>query len=283
VVVAAILGIVLILGVLGLVRLFSFLAYHAPRVTARVRLPERMCAPVSAKVAAVFWVVFLTGVGATLYFARRSPHDVPPPEPLASMTPVHRVAVAWLIVTSVGAALARWQYRRGQIHRAMKRAESGDVDGAISDLRREISARGRSPERLQALARILVLKGNWIDARKLLLEAEDVSGDLLAYRGDMAVVLRNLGRTADALAVIEPLVNSPAATLESVCISCGLLIDLRRVDEARDRVAKAEAMFKKITSRSPSDARELRPVLDGYRELLEKKLAERDSGGGEEL
>jgi len=162
-------------------------------------------------------------------------------------------------------------------------AEAGDVDGAIHDLRREIITRGPAAGRSHALARLMMKKGNWIDARKLLLEAEDLSDGRLCCRGDMAVVLRNLGRTEDAIAYIEPLVNSPSAGIEDFCVSCHLLIDLDRLDAARDRIAKAEAMFEKLVSSSPSLARRQRPLLDDCRDRLEARLAPKKIVGLEEL
>jgi hypothetical protein len=270
--VAGFMVLLLLGGVFGLIWLLMRLAGWLSAGSGKVRLPRRMSEPVSPKVTAVFWTIFLGGVAVTLYLGSSPGARPPVPEAPSGWTWVSRLALLFAIASTLSPVVIRWFRRRDELVVAMKRADAGDAEGAIRDLRQAINTRGSSPDRSHALARLLMRKENWIDARKLLLEAEDLSSDRLRYRGDMAVILRNLGRPEDALALLEPVVNHKGARIEDLCTSCDLFMDLDQLEAARDRIVQAEAAFKKLATTSPYEARHRRPMIDVCRERLERKL-----------
>lgn len=190
------------------------------------------------------WYV-LIGVVALITFLIRPTGKVGPQAPSGASPWALFIAPAVLLGLFAVCLLISWlRHRDPIIARALKRADGGDVDGAIGELRGGIETRGAKPNRLNALGCLYLQKDAPQDALGWFLEAEDRGGRRPVFQVNRAVALRKLGRLEESAAILGDVCSRVEKEPAFACLYCHVLADLGRRDEASDQLRRAEELIK---------------------------------------
>ena len=114
-----------------------------------------------------------------------------------------------------------------------------------------------------------LMREEWPEAYRWFVEAEEIGGRKAHGLGNQGVALSKMGRTEEAIALLEEACLLAPQDVLQRCNLGFVLFDLGRIDEAREQLAKAEANFKKLVMFSASAKQ---PYGDRV-ETLRKKLA----------
>jgi tetratricopeptide (TPR) repeat protein len=177
--------------------------------------------------------------------------------------------------------------------RALKRARAGDTEGAIAELRVAMEERKapearpdegaasnpyaapRPPRRKRPATRenvmglLHAMREEWPEAYRWFLEAEKVGGRQAHLLGSQGVALWKMGRPEEAVGLLEEACSLEPMSALHPCNLCLVMVDLGRIDEAREQLARAEANYKKHIV-FPASARR---AIGAEVESLRKKLA----------
>jgi len=166
--------------------------------------------------------------------------------------------------------------------RALKRAEEGDLDGAIATLIEEIEARGPRAVRLNALG-VLYLQRNKPElALEAFQDAEKRDKRTPVYRANRIMTLLRLGRFSEAEPLLRDACEKHPEEMYYRCRYCLLLADLERWDEAREQLEFAESVPGIIgISRAETEARQT--LLQECRDRVQGKVVKATSDGLDEL
>jgi pentatricopeptide repeat protein len=129
--------------------------------------------------------------------------------------------------------------------RAVKQANTGDLDGGIAELRRQIELKGLSFARANALGCLLTLKKDWHEARQMFDEAERRGMSPNLVRANRGVALWRSGNPEAALPLISQSALENPFDVNLRCHLCLLLVDLGRIDEARAQLQSIDDLHKK--------------------------------------
>ena len=155
-----------------------------------------------------------------------------------------------------------------QTSRLVARANRGDREGAIADLRAEIESRGRSATRMRDLSVLLMAQGRWEEAQETLRDVElavEEEGWVLNARG---LVHWKLGRLDEALKDLEDARRLSPADLSLACNSCHVLADAGRLEEAGEQLGLAEGLEKRTFYFAKSDRIRAREMVEECRKCL---------------
>jgi tetratricopeptide (TPR) repeat protein len=175
------------------------------------------------------------------------------------------VAVVWV----------RW--RRSVTFRSFKKAEAGDVEGAIVDLREEIAERGASVDRLNSLGVFLVSAQKYQEAYQALVEAERLGSRTSLLLSNQGIALRKLGRAEEARAVLAEACALEPKNVLAGCNHCFVLADLGKAEEASAELRRVEQVARTSRAFLPS-------VRRGWDQAIEEcrtRLAVGSSHAGE--
>jgi tetratricopeptide (TPR) repeat protein len=172
-------------------------------------------------------------------------------------------------------------YDRG-VSRAAKQANSGDLDGAIAELKRQIEAKGLSAARANAMGCLLTMKEDWHEARRMFEEAERLGMAPSLLRANRGVALWKSGDPEAALPLLVRAALDEPFGINIRCHLCQVLADLGRIEEARAQLQSIEDLHKKQHT-VPADARRnLEKYIQACRDRLAAK-SKRDLAGLDEL
>jgi hypothetical protein len=195
------------------------------------------------------WLLLIAGFG--LIFWRFVPNNAGPNRPPAPQ-PLYPPIWASICVAVVGfsvLALVAWQWLRSLdpgVRRAEKRANEGDLDGAIADLREHIEEKGPTQTRLNALGTLLMRRDQWDEAAALFRKGEQM-GELHKgiCRANLGLALLKGGKPTEAISVLQDAARFGPQISALNCIvnlhMCLALAELNRWDEALEQFRGAEA------------------------------------------
>jgi hypothetical protein len=229
------------------------------------RLPPRSSRPPQATTPAWLWILLIVGMATIFWTFGSSKH----PQRVAPAPPSPAVIFPWMLLGLLAIAviyLYLASYDR-VVHRAVKRANAGDPDTAIGWMLAAIQKK-RTADRLNVLACLYLTKKQFVEAHDLLIEAQKLGLDQKVFQSNLALTHKGLGRTEEALALLELQVHRPKAMFNEVCLYCELLIELKRFEAARDQLARAEALYQETAQQTPAFAKEARLRLDACRDQL---------------
>jgi tetratricopeptide (TPR) repeat protein len=177
---------------------------------------------------------------------------------------------AFVIFVGIIAVKLFRHYDRG-VNRAFKQANAGDLEGAISELGRQIEDKGPSAARANALGCLMMQRKDWDEANRLFDEAEQLGTDRRLIQNNRAVVLLESGNPAAALPLFEQAALAQPNELIFQCNICRALAELGRFDEASGRLDRVEQLGRKTYFPNSS-----------HRQLIDKIIQEcRDRIAGE--
>ena len=140
------------------------------------------------------------------------------------------------------------------VRRANKRAQEGDLDGAIADLREQIEDKGPTQTRVNVLGLLLLRCERWAEAAALFRKAEEIGklkgvcranlGLALLSRANLGLALLKGGKPEEALPVLEEAARVGPQVPVMRCLiglhSALALAELSRWDEADEQFRVAE-------------------------------------------
>src|SRR4051812_46675390 len=97
------------------------------------------------------------------------------------------------------------------VRRAREKSRTGDLDGAVNDLKVLIEARGETSRRLNALAWVLIKNGEVAEALPHIERAMLLAPKNTKYMATCGRAYRRLGRLNEALALMEARYNENKA------------------------------------------------------------------------
>ncbi|MFO0910746.1 MAG: hypothetical protein U0794_20765 [Isosphaeraceae bacterium] len=197
----------------------------------------------------------------------------PPPEPVATR-PIGTLVVVLVVCVSLGAwlGISIWRRRDLPLARAAKAYQEGRHEEALVEVETLLESKPTA-NRANLLAVMLIDREAWDEAYKKLLLAEELGLDRPVHANNLAVVLRKLGRPADALDVIHPVATSRRASVVAVDTFTHTLLDLGRLDEALVEIRRSETLFTEQAATFGSSAELLRRSIDLARSRYEELLA----------
>ena len=186
------------------------------------------------------WLLLLGGFALIFWwFAPKCAGPNPPP-----------AAISWIwwpvfagVVVIVLRALAAFPFLRNfdrGVRCAEKRAQEGDLDGAIADLREQIEEKGQTQIRVNTLGIFLLRRERWDEAAAMFRKAEQI-GKLNkgVCRANLGLALLKGGKPAEAIPVLQDAASMGPHALPLTCIvnlhMSLALAELRRWDEAEEQ------------------------------------------------
>jgi tetratricopeptide (TPR) repeat protein len=192
------------------------------------------------------WTLLMLGIVIGVGYSRaaRGPH-----RPAGAFrTPDQPLLLSGGIALAIIVAMVAYYGFRaydGGIRRAQKRADAGDLDGAIANLREQIEDQGPTQGRLNALGLLLLRCECWDEAAALFRKAEELPGVMGVCRANLGLALLKGGKPEEALAVLQDVAHGlpqlPAVRCLIGLHSAEALAALGRLDEAREQFLGAEA------------------------------------------
>jgi hypothetical protein len=209
------------------------------------------------------WLTLIV-VTAAITYARTPTRPGPAGQP-AQPRVSDRVIVLSVVGLGVallagGIGIAYYQHHDPDVSKVVKRANAGDVDGAIAELRAAMR-RGLSDDdtstsgnpyaapsrprrgaavRANTLGLLHFLREEWPQAYESFVDAEKLGAGRAVARGNQALALWKMGRLDEA----EPILAEVCSLVPGVptfALNHGfVLADLGRLDEARARLVEAE-------------------------------------------
>jgi tetratricopeptide (TPR) repeat protein len=135
-----------------------------------------------------------------------------------------------------------WRWRNRSLIAAFKVAQSGDVDGAVLTMRREIDSRGASAARYDFLGLALLVGNRWEEALGAFAEAERLGEHSGRLANNKAMALCKLGRGEEALPLLEEACRRDPKKVQWLCNYSHVLADLGRREEALAQLRRAERL-----------------------------------------
>jgi hypothetical protein len=246
----------LILLVVGLLRIVSVALRRI--VSGHRTNPDAPESPKSTPPWICLLLIVVVGVITNLTMPRRGGGGPVGAPPLLRIT---LMPIGVGIVVLAGLILVRWLRNRDPVSiRAFRRAEEGDLNGAIRELREAIEIHGPTAVRLNNLGCLLTKQESHAESLEVFFEAERLGGrHLPIFRANQALALRKLGRPEEALPIIEEVRERLPRESVIACHHCLILADLGRFDVARAQLRAAESMPRVLVF--PKSARESRAKL----------------------
>ena len=125
------------------------------------------------------------------------------------------------------------------VRRANKRAQAGDLDGAIEDLREQIEDKGPTQVRVNALGLLMMHRERWAEAAALFRKAEEIGKSNGVCQANLGLALLKGGKPDEALPVLqEALLIGPQVPVMTCLVglhSALALAELGRWDEAHEQ------------------------------------------------
>ncbi len=239
-------------------------------------------APQAQPTPAWLWLLLIGGFGLIFWqFVPRRDRPKPPPAPVSWVTVTVFPAATIIVIGSLVAWLYFRIFDRG-VRRAEKRAQEGDLDGAIADLREQIEEKGPSQDRVNALGIFLMRKERWDEAAMMFRKAEQIGTHFKGVcQANLGLALLRGGKPADAIPALEEAASIGPHTPPLTCIVSMhmslALADLGRWDEAEEHFRRAEEAARGLRK---SQLAALKGDLDKCRQKLEQHSREQPKPEG---
>jgi hypothetical protein len=221
-------------------------------------------------------ILVLVGLIAAfwLYVPKHPGHGPPKgPPPRGSLTQALIVLFGVppaLVLGWIGFILYRaLRHSDRAMKRAIMKANAGDTDGALADIRAEIAAKGLNAARANALSAVHYLREEWDEATAMIEETERLGYKKENCQLALALIRYRLGHPEEALSLLKAVYGKEPNDSALGCSVCDVLRALGRYDEARNILADVERRRKDTiylgSSRSAVDQmiRDCRERLEG--------------------
>ena len=240
-------------------------------------------APQAQPTPAWLWLLLLGGFGLIFwqYAPKRDRPNPPPPAPVSWVSVAVVPAATIIVIGSLGA----WLYFRSfdpGVRRAEKRAQEGDLDGAIADLREQIEEKGPTQIRVNALGILLMRRERWDEAAIIFRKAEQIGKPAQGVcQANLGLALLKGGKPADAFRVLAEAASigpqsPPLTCILSMHMSLALA-ELGRWDEAEEQFRRAEEAARGLRK---TQLAALAGDLDKCRQKLEQHSREKPKPEG---
>jgi hypothetical protein len=180
------------------------------------------------------------------------------------------VLVAVFLAPVARALWRAWRQRDPEVDRAILKANAGDDDGALADLRALVEARGLSATRATALGAFHFKREQWDEAARMFEEAERLGADKRACAMNRAMIGYRSGHPEEALPVLQELLAENPYDIVLGCNACHILIDLGQMDEARRLLAAVENRHAALFYLSRSQRAAMDRLVEECRARLEQ-------------
>jgi predicted Zn-dependent protease len=180
--------------------------------------------------------------------------------------------------------LVAFQFFRGfdrGVRRAEKRAQAGDLDGAIEDLREQIEDKGPTQARANALGLLLMRREHWAEAAASFRKAEEIGEFKGVCLANLGLALLKGGKPAEALPVLQDAAHTGPQVPAMTCV-VGLhtalaLAELSSWDEAHEQFRVA---VEAAGGLSKPQRAALEKEIEQCRQKLEQKPREKPKPEG---
>jgi hypothetical protein len=126
------------------------------------------------------------------------------------------------------------------MNRAIAKANAGDKGGAFADIKAEIAAKGLNGARANALGVLHYLREEWDEAAAMIDEAQRLGYNNVTCDMNRAMIRFRSGHPEDALPVLQAQYAQLPDDSVLGCNLCNVLMELGRLDEARNVLAEVE-------------------------------------------
>jgi hypothetical protein len=186
------------------------------------------------------WILLVIGVAVGTYSVQRGGPGRAP-QNFGSGLEVFVLVPFLVLLLGVALILVVWLKNRDPVtDRALKRAQEGDVDGAIRDLLEVTEIKGVTANRANALGCLYLEKTQYQEALERFAEAERLGYNSLVCRANRAVALRKGGRTEEAIALYAELSQEKPDEPVIAAMYCLTLADAGRTEEASEQYRRAQ-------------------------------------------
>jgi tetratricopeptide (TPR) repeat protein len=219
------------------------------------------------------WLLLILGFGLIFYQIvpkREGPNRPPAPpfEPWLLLLWIGAPVVAFILTV----AIQFFRYFDPGVRRANKRAQAGDLDGAIEDLREQMEDKGPTQVRANAMGLLLLQGERWAEAAALFRKAAEFGKSKAVCQANLGLALLNGGKPEEALPVLQEALHSapqvPVMTCAVYLHTCLALGELGRWDEAHEQFRLAEETADGL---SKSHRAALGKVFEKCRQKLEQQ------------
>ena len=217
------------------------------------------------------WLLLLSILGLIFYsFAPKRAGPNPPPA-MTSRTWL-LLSVLAVVVWILAFAIRFFSIFDPGVRRANKRAQAGDLDGAIEDLREQLEDKGPTQVRANALGLLLLQRERWAEAAALFRKATELGGGSKAVcQANLGLALLKGGNPAEALPVLQEALRIVPQTPVMTCLislhTCLALAELDRWDAAHEQFHVAEEAAAQV---SKADRSALAKAFEKCRQKLEQ-------------
>jgi hypothetical protein len=282
------------IALLAIWAVFKIISSRKPKLRPRASTPPWV------------WLFLAVVVAFITYSTAGSPRPgrapAPQPAPIWMVLACLFGTIIVMVVVLIGRQFYQ-QYDRAA-SRALKRGQAGDTAGAIAELQdamglrkpsearpgeqtapwnpysAPLPRRNRSAVRSYTMGLLHFMREEWPEAYQWFLEAEEVGGRQAHYLGNQGVMLWKMGRSDEAVVLLEAACSGAPQDVVQPCNLGLVLVDLGRLDEAREQLARAEANYKKLVMFPASAKEPIGAVVESLREKLEVEPGSRVSLGG---
>jgi flagellar basal body-associated protein FliL len=186
------------------------------------------------------WILVVIGVALAAYSTQRGGQGQAPQNLDPGLEFV--VLFFFLVLLLCGALiLVVWLKNRDAVTaRAIKRAQDGDVDGALRDLLEVSEIKGVTAKRANALGCLYLEKKEYQEALERFAEAERLGYNSFVCRANRAVALRKSGRTEEAIALYDELSHEKPDEPAIAAMYCLALADTGQIEAAFEQYRRAQ-------------------------------------------
>ena len=149
------------------------------------------------------WLLLILGFGLVfwLYAPAKPPGANPPPTAHFPIFLLTLGAVCLYVCVMIAVAFFR-SYDSG-VRRAVKRAGTGDLAGAIEDIRQQIEVKGPTQNRVNTLGLFLLKHESWAEAAASFRKAAELGAAKGVCQANLGLALLKDGKPAEALPILE--------------------------------------------------------------------------------
>jgi tetratricopeptide (TPR) repeat protein len=226
------------------------------------------------------WVLLIGGLYLILWqFVPKTGR--PNPRPVFTSQTWVLLTVGAVVVCLLAFAFQFFRLFDPGVRRANKRAQEGDLDGAIADLREQIEDKGPTQTRVNVLGLILLRCERWAEAAALFRKAEEIGKLKGVCRANLGLALLKGGKPDEALPVLEEAAHVGPQVPVMRCIiglhSALALAELGRWDEADEQFRVAEEVARGLRK---AERAALDKGFEEYRQKLEQQPREKPKPEG---
>jgi tetratricopeptide (TPR) repeat protein len=211
-----------------------------------------------------WWQVLALGLIAVLFFFSLGNPNFPP----LRWRKIGAIAVPMVVLALL--LIAKIIQRKHRVEAmAVDMAQRGDVEGAVALVEEEMAEKGPSAVSYNNLAAFRGLQGKWQESLQLLQQAEQYGGPKPRFLGNKGMALWKLGRSAEALPILEAAARRLPNDFAIVCNYGSVLAELGKKKEALEQLRLADQLFAERASLfGPVERARQENVLESFRQLV---------------